>query len=166
MSRTIEALREEIETAFAARSHPGDEAIVLRRPGCEGSEPEAVWQFFHGRSWREITLDEMKARVASEDIFFLTLDGFVDYLPAFLIFALDLDDRYGLDGPVVSQLWTWPEEIAARLAPSEKRAVVHFLDYVAGELERRWPGARNDAQAALDHYWAYFTDAELGLTEP
>ena len=166
MSQTVDALREEIDAAFAGRPYPGDDAIVLRRPGCEGLEAEEVWELFRGKSWREITLDAMKARLVSSDIFSLSLEGFVYYLPAFLKLALDLDDPYGLDDPVVSRLWTWPEEIAALLVPGEKRAVVHFLEYVAGELERRRPNARNDARTALDHFWAYFTDAELGLTEP
>ena len=83
------------------------------------------------------------------------------YLPAFLELSLDADRRFDLDQSLVSFLWSFPEDVASRLGPHEKRAVVHVLEFLADEFEKR-RFVQNNARAALDHYWAYFTDEELG----
>jgi hypothetical protein len=85
----------------------------------------------------------------------------VYYLPAFLELSLDADRRFDLDESVVSYLWSFPEQVATLLDPGEKRAVVQVLEFLAGEFEKR-RYVQNNARAALDHYWAYFTDEELG----
>lgn len=75
---------------------------------------------------------------------------------------MNLDDPFAPDNELVFHLWSFPEEISPHLKPAEKRATVHVLAFLSEEYARRkYP--RNDAYVALDHYWAYFTDEELGL---
>ncbi len=157
----IQELEQEIQEAFASRPYPGDDRIVHRQPGCRGSEAEETWERFRGREWRQIVAvgRELDFR---NDVSFLSLEGFVYYLPAFLELSLDRENPTGPDDSLVSHLWTCSEEIASLLRPKEKRVVVHVLEYLAREFDKHDPG-RNDAQTALDHYWAYFTDEELGL---
>jgi len=103
-----------------------------------------------------------RERNLRDDLGFLTFEGFVYYLPAFLELSLDSDRRFDLDQTLVSFLWSFPEQVASLLGPREKRAVVHVLEFLAGEFDERG-FVQNNARAALDHYWAYFTDEELGL---
>ena len=103
-----------------------------------------------------------RERNLRDDLGFLTFEGFVYYLPAFLELSLDSDHRFDLDQTLVSFLWSFPEQVASLLGPGEKRAVVHVLEFLAGEFDERG-FVQNNARAALDHYWAYFTDEELGL---
>ena len=162
MMSTSERARE-IEEAFAGRPYPGDGEIALRRPACPGYEGEEVWERFQGRDWREILrTGQARELDLSSSMAFLTLQGFVYYLPAFLTLALDVDGPFEIGESLVFKLWSFPEEVAALLAPAEKRAVVHVLEFLARVYDER-NYLRNNARVALDHYWAYFTDEELGL---
>ena len=160
MSSIIQDLEREIREAFASRSYPGDDRIVHRQPGCRGSEAEETWERFRGRDWRQIVAAGRELDLR-DDVSFLSPEGFIYYLPAFLELSLDRENPTGPDDSLVSHLWTHSEEIASLLRPKEKRVVVHVLEYLAGEFDKRLPD-RNNAQTALDHYWAYFTDEELG----
>jgi len=159
--REAEELRREVQEAFGRRPYPGDDAISRRRPGCPGEEAEEVWQRYRGKDWREMVAAG-RERNLRDDLGFLTYEGFVYYLPVFLELSLDSEHRFDLDGTLASFLWSFPEEVASRLEPAEKRAVVHVLEFLAAAFDERGY-VRNDARAALDHYWAYFTDEELGL---
>jgi len=156
-----EELRREVQDAFAPRPYPGDDAIARRRPGCAGYEAEEVWQRYRGKDWRQMVAAG-RERNLRDDLGFLTFEGFVYYLPAFLELSLDSDRRFDLDQSLVSFLWSFPEQVATLLGPREKRAVVRVLEFLAGEFDERG-FVQNNARAALDHYWAYFTDEELGL---
>lgn len=157
---TAEELRREVHDAFSRRSYPGDDAIARRRPGCPGYEAEEVWRRYRGRD-RPQVVAAGRQRNLRDDLGFLTFEGFVYYLPAFLELSLDSDRRFDLDESLASFLWSFPEEVASRLEPAEKRAVVHVLEFLAGEFDKRCY-VQNNARAALEHYWAYFTDEELG----
>jgi hypothetical protein len=157
-------LAQEIQDAFAGRPYPGDGEIALRRPSFPQYEGEEVWERFRGRDWREILrIGQARELDLSGSMAFLTLKGFVYYLPAFLTLALDVDGPFEVGESLVFKLWSFPEEVAALLAPAEKRAVVHVLEHLARVYDERNP-VRNNARVALDHYWAYFTDDELGLS--
>lgn len=162
MAHGITALREEISTAFGGRPYPGDEAIVDRQPGCRGLEADEAWQLFQGKSWREIAegSDPVQLR---DHMGFLSFEGFVYYLPAFLHLAFDVDNPHGIDDAFVFKLWSFPEEVSSRLEPAEKRVTVRVLERLAAEYHKR-RFVPNDAQRALDDHWAYFTDEELGLS--
>ena len=147
-------LEQEIQTAFAGRAYPGDDHIARRK--------EETWLKFRGKDWREIVSLGRELDLRS-DISSLTFEGFVYYLPAFLTLSLDLEGPLDLDEFVAHHLWSFPEEIAPRLKPAEKRAVVHVLEFLAREYEKR-NYVSNNARLALDHYWAYFTDQELGIS--
>src|SRR5215203_3227293 len=112
---------QEIQDAFAQRPYPGDDNIALRRSDCPGYEGEEVWEIYRGKDWREI-LQAGRELDLSSSLSFLTFEGFVYYLPAFLTLALDVDGPFGLGESLVFKLWSFPEEVASRLAPKEKRA--------------------------------------------
>jgi len=160
VTASVDELRGEVHAAFAGRVYPGDEGIVRRRPGCPGLEPERTWERFLGRSYKDIAALG-RGESLRDDIAFLTPEGFAYYLPAFLDLALDDDPHQELDGALASYLWTCAEEVAGRLRPTEKRATVRVLEFLARAFDDRGY-VRNDARAALEHYWVYFTDAELG----
>lgn len=161
MPHSVEELRQEIHAAFAARPYPGDDKIALRKPDCPVYEGEDTWRLFQEKDWREI-LRIGRGRDLRTDMSFLTFEGFVYYLPAFLELSLDLRPPFDVDDSLVFKLWSFPEEIATLLRPGERRAVVHVLEFLSAEYDKRG-FVRNDAAAALDHFWAYFTDEELGL---
>lgn len=162
MDDQIQKLAQEIETAFAGRPYPGDDAIARSRTAGEAPGSASTWERFRGKDWREV-VSMGREHDLRQDVLALTPEGFAYYLPAFLIRSLDLDDPLGPDDYLVYQLWTYPEDIAPLLKPSEKRAVVRVLEYLDREYGRR-SYVRNNAKAALDHYWAYFTDEELGIS--
>ncbi len=98
---TAEELRREVHEAFARRPYPGDDAIARRRPGCPGYEAEEVWQRYRGKDWPQMVAAGGQ-RNLRDDLGFLTFEGFVYYLPAFLELSLDADRRFALgDGGVV-----------------------------------------------------------------
>jgi hypothetical protein len=160
MAPGVEELRRDIEAAFAPRPYPGDGAIARRRYGCAGMEAEQTWELFRGKDWREVVVLGRQANLR-DHLGFLTFDGFVYYLPAFLELALERGSPFDLDEALASFLWSFPEEVAALLDAGQKGAVVGVLDYLAAEFDRRG-FVQNNARAALDHYWAFFTDEELG----
>jgi hypothetical protein len=159
-SPTAEALRREVREAFAEHPYPGDDAIARRRPGGAGREAEEVWRRYRGKDWREMVVAG-RERNLRDDIGFLTFEGFVYFLPAYLELVLDAERRFDLDESVASYLWSFPEPLAALLSPREKKAVVGVLEFMADAFDERGY-VQNNARAALEHYWAYFTDQELG----
>ncbi|HTG33748.1 MAG TPA: DUF6714 family protein [Thermoanaerobaculia bacterium] len=155
-------LIQEIQEAFASRSYPGDDRIARRRPDGIASEADETWERFRGKDWGEMVAVGREHDLR-ENISFLTFEGFVYYLPAYLTLALRPDAPLDIDEFVASHLWAFPGEISPLLRPAERRAVVHALELLAREFDSR-KYVTNDAQTALDHYWAYFTDEELGLS--
>lgn len=168
---TAEKIREEVRSAFDGRPYPGDDNLALSRPGCPGYEGDAVGRFFQGKDWREITLEsimEDRELDLNAFIFFLTAGGFVYYLPAFLSMSLDVDGPFDLGEALALKLTpppphagdAWREQfsqIVTSLTPSEKEAVIHTLEYLATEYEKR-SYVTNLAQKALDGFWAPRTD--------
>jgi hypothetical protein len=161
-------LREEIHAAFAGRPYPGDENLALRQPGCPGYEGDDVARFFRGKDWREITLESIlngSGLDRNAFMFFMTSEGFVYYLPAFLAMSLDVDGPFDFGEPLAFLLTPPPEGekfgawrdhfagIVSFLTPEERQAVVHVLEYLASEYERR-RYTTNQARMALDSYWA------------
>lgn len=154
---------DEIRAAFAARPYPGDDRLALG-PGYpgdeenEGDESADVRRFFRGKDWREVTLDSIldgRGLQPNSFLFFLSTEGFVYYLPAFLLAALDVDERFDLGEPLAFRLMPEREDhsrLAAALTAEEKRAVAHALEHLAREYEQR-RYTTNQAQAALDSAW-------------
>lgn len=154
-----ESLRRELAAAFASRERPGDDAIALSRPECPGYEGDEARAWLRGKSWRQLLAEGVSIE-HRDYLSFLTWEGWLYFLPAFATLALDLGHGAELDEAIVFKLWSFPEEISSRLAPRERRAIVHLLEYLAVVYERRGD-VRNVARQALDDYWAYFTDDEL-----
>jgi len=173
MAPSAEEIREEIRTAFAERPYPGDDRIALSQPGFPDYEGEAVGRFFRGKDWREITVEsilEDRELDLNAFVFFLTADGFVYYLPALLSISLDVDGPFDLGEALVLKLSpppphareAWREQfsrIIELLTRDEKRAVVHGLEHLAAEYEKR-RYITNHAQEALDSFWANLTDEQ------
>jgi hypothetical protein len=174
MTPAIEKIREEVRAAFAGRPYPGDDNIALRQPGCPGYEGEGVERFFRGKDWREITVEsimENRELDLNAFIFFLTADGFVYYLPALLVMSLDIDGlpfdlgealALNLTPPPPHAREGWREQFSRMVGlftPDEKRVVVHALEYLAAEYEKRLY-VTNLARKALDSYWGHLTEAK------
>jgi len=177
MAQQAEELRQEIRAAFNWRPHPGDDHVALGEPGCPGDEREDVARFFQGKDWRQITLDsiiESHELDLNAFLYFMSAEGFVYYLPAFLLASLEVDDRFDLGEPLAFKLTPPPgdpeetqdrgleawrdqyAQIVSALTPDESRAVTHVLEYLAREYDKR-NYTRNQAQVALDSYWARLT---------
>lgn len=175
MAQQAEELRQEIRAAFDWRAHPGEDHIALGGPGCPGDEREDVARFFRDKDWREITLEsiiEGRELDLNAFLYFMSSEGFVYYLPAFLMAALHIDERFDLGEPLAFKLTPPPEnpegqrdpgleawrdqyaQILSSLTPEEKRAVAHVLEYLAREYKKRNYTA-NRAQVALDSYWGF-----------
>lgn len=169
MAQTIDELRDEIHAAFAARAYPGDEQLALEAQGDPTYEGNQVGRFFRGKDWREVTWQAILADRELDPnafMFFLTPEGFVYYLPAFLHEALDLDTALDLASAVCFALrppgeWATQEVEAqfqqkvALLSAAEKRAVAHVLEFLAAAWEQRdyldnWP------HEALNTFWNQF----------
>jgi hypothetical protein len=158
-------LESRIAEAFATHPRPGDDRLVPDREGCRGQEARELWEQVRGQSWQQVLTRlraEPRSSLASDLACFSSFEGFAYFLPAFLIASLDTEGAIEVGETLALQLWTYPQEIAPLLAPAEKRVVVQVLEHLADVWEER-RFVRNDARAALDHFWAYFTDAELGL---
>ena len=177
MARQVEELRQEVRAAFNWRPRPEDDRIALGGPGCPGDEREDVARFFQGKDWREITLDsiiEGRELDLNAFLYFMSVEGFMYYLPAFLMASLEVDDRFDLGEPLAFKLTPPPgdsgdprdpgleawrdqyAQIVSALTPEESRALTHVLEYLAREYEKR-NYTRNQAQEALDSHWARLT---------
>lgn len=156
MPKLPKALEAKIKEAFQGRERPNEAALLQRAPD------DGVRAYYRGKSWQDIlrTKDDLEPRDAIPD---LTFEGFVYYLPAFLILALDADDPLEVGDALVFHLWSFTDWVAEKLRPAEKRVVVQVLEYLAEEWRKRGE-VNNLAAVALDHYWAYFTDEELGIS--
>ncbi len=171
MAEEADELQNEIRAAFAGRPYPGDDRLALGGPGSPGDDSEDVARFFRSKDWREITLNSILDGGELDPnafLYFMSAEGFVYYLPAFLIESLDVDGRFDLGEPLAFRL-TPPQgdpgdpglaasrdlfsRILSALTPEEKRAVAHVLEHLAREYEKRSYNL-NLAQAALDSYWA------------
>ncbi len=139
---TPEELRTEIEAAFAGQAYPGDGALALSQSGCSGYEGEAVGKFFRGRTWRSLTLDDiLRDPDLDPNAFmsFMTSQGFLYFLPAFLIMSLDVEADLGdllafkLTPPGEAASRAWKQhfaEIVAGLNVSQRRVVTKVLRYL------------------------------------
>jgi len=67
----------------------------------------------------------------------LKCEAFIYYLPAFLILSLDVESYEEVADSLIFSLWSSPEEISKLLMPAERRAVVHALEYLSEEFEKR-----------------------------
>lgn len=165
MAHPVDELRLEVARAFSERERPASavapEAAEASEGGCRGSETEQARAYFARADWRDVAAGSLDDGL-NDAMPFLPYDEFVYFLPGFVHRALDLDGPGAVDGPLVFKLWSFPQEIASRLEPQEKRAIVHVLEYLADAYDDRGY-VRNPARRALDEYWALFTDRELGL---
>jgi len=73
------ALRDIIESAFAAVPHPGDDRITA----CTGGDADQVLAYFRGRGSRELSAQQLREHDYA--LTFFTDDALLYFLPAFLI---------------------------------------------------------------------------------
>lgn len=162
MTNVPQFLRELLVKTFSARSYPGDERIAVNRPWTPEYEGNQVTHYFRGKRWQDITLEGLTKEYsgdAAASFHFMTDEGFLYYLPAFLSAALDLsragniaDALCAALSPTISNA---DEEDIRRinvrlrsLSPEEKNAVRQVLGHLALEYERmNYPD--NPARTAL-----------------
>lgn len=146
-----EELRAEIEAAFGARAHPGAAALEPP-PGRGDGEP---WAPLRGLTWRELARTGMTAE-QRDFVHALTPAGWLYYFPALAALALDPDHPAEVDDTLLVKLAWRPREIDDGATPAERRALVHFLDYLADLYDER--GWENLARYALDQHWSSSRD--------
>ncbi len=104
----------------------------------------------------------------SEILNFVDAKGFQYYLPAFMIWSIQQYEQttsFSVDATIYSLhtyagLRDWKQAYFAILTDEQRRAIAHFLHYMAC-----WGGDRVDtamAQAALQQYWGQFVSPHQG----
>jgi hypothetical protein len=150
--------------AFANRPYPGDDRIAdadRRYPDYEGHRVSA---FFRGKDWREISFASLRDGYAGDrtaTLHFMLDEGFLYYLPAFLLMVLEpqagdmaealsfvLTDR-GPEGGEDSRRFRARME---RLSAEERAAVADVLRLLVDRYDREGDPS-NPARAALRSYW-------------
>jgi hypothetical protein len=164
----------EIAEAFQGRARPADDRLAFSQPGCPGYEGDQVARFFRGRDWRDLTAQPLIDDPELDRytfMAFMTPEGFVYFLPAFLRLALDVDGpleisetlAFKLKPPTSDGTTTNLEqhfaEIVGALSPAQRESVRHTLEFLAEAFDQRGY-VINLARQALDDYWAH-----LGTTE-
>ena len=151
-----EALRRQIEAAFANAPYPGDDHIGFDADDWESAE---LARAFKGRHWQELSPAELQYHSSS----FLSLEGFRYYLPAYLLAALEDHGNlmphtvYGLtlpqgSSPEEQRLRAWQLERFEGLSSTQKRAVRAFLEYARDEASHYFSQGQ-EPRLALERYW-------------
>jgi hypothetical protein len=153
---SLTLLKQQIETAFADVSYPGDEHLVDYPEDWEHVE---LLEAFKGRPWKELTYEVL----AYHSFNFLSAAGFHYYLPAYLFMALD-DFRDKLPFIVDGLRRLKPDERDRQwcvdrfsgLNLSQRRAVRAFLEYVRDEPTYEWFDSHRAAEInqAIKDFWA------------
>lgn len=152
MDAKREQLQRQIESAFADVSYPGDGRIAYAPKAWEGEELNADFQ---GRHWKDLPRDVLRQH--SHDLALFSVEGFLFYLPAYLLAAVD--DFWDVREFVLSRL-TLPEETQQReltlkqferLTPAQKNAVRASLEFFQDEA--RGELSRAHVSTALERYW-------------
>ena len=152
MSSRLDALRQEIEEAFADVPYPGDDHLVDEPYDWEAAE---LLECFKGRHWKELSHEDL----FQNSLTFVGLDAYTFYLPAYLYAALDDYDRsdhvvYGLCPTTDNaQLLQWDLRRYDRLDARQRAAVRHFLEYMRDE-KRSYLLDAEEVRDALERYWA------------
>jgi len=150
--------------AFSSRPYPGDDRIAAsdrRYPDYEGHRVSA---FFRGKDWHEVSFASLRDGYAGDrtaTLQFMLDEGFLYYLPAFLLMALE--PQAGDMAEALSFVLTDPGPESGedsrrfrarmeRLSAEERAAVADALRFLADRYEREGdPG--NPARDALRSYW-------------
>lgn len=156
MQSRREQLKQQVEEAFASVPYPGDERIAYAPDAWECEELNAD---FRGLHWKSVPRDVLRRH--SDDLALFSIDGFLFFLPAYLLAALD--DFWDVRGFVLSHLtppeeseggseaWTSSLRRFEHLTPAQKHAVRACLEYFRDEA----PGdvSRAHVSQALARYW-------------
>ena len=154
MPHSINQLRREIKGAFSDRVYPGDSRIAYIAEGDPDYEGSQVGRFFCGKNWQDVSWQSILAESELDSnafLFFLTVDGFAYYLPAFLHDALDLDLALELAESTCFALCPpsdWGsaasvemeqkyEQVAQTFTKKENHCIVQVLEYFVAEWQKR-----------------------------
>lgn len=157
----LEALKREIEAAFADVPYPGDEHIAYSNIDADGSKLAAA---FKGKPWKELTAHDLHWH----EMAFLSREGLHYYLPAYLLASLEdhsgtlfEDIRpftvYGLtlmdeDSPRSRRLRESQSKEFEIFTSAQKRAIRSFLEYARDAWADEFT-AEDSPKKALDRYW-------------
>jgi len=160
MRHDAETLRAEIDAAFAEREHPGDDCVAYIQKGCcEAYEGYQAQEWLRGKTRQDLVAEGMR-REHHDFLHFLRPKGWLFYFSTFATFSLDPDHPAEMHEALLFKIAWYPQEFAPFLTLPERRAVVHFLEYLADVYDER--GWGNQAQYALDTYWGRFSDKLAG----
>ena len=144
----MKALPQEIEHAFKERTYPGDNEIVQEATGDPGYEGNRLAIHFKGVNWQDLDLKTIISSGTLDPatfIYLLTPAGFAYYMPAFLLWSLDVDSAPGLAETLMFSLtpsvgkdsedWEWKQEHMTIFNQQERDAIKHAYDYILPQLE-------------------------------
>ncbi len=157
-----DALRRQIDDAFADATYPGDEGLIPETSLCN-PESQELRDLVMGRHWRELTLDYIDSRRINDTVAVLLSDeGFRYYLPAYMLAILE--DRETADVMVDSVIYRLigpfempsPErdawlEWTGQLGDEQQRAVTAFLEFERDVHREDYPF--DEPERALHSYW-------------
>lgn len=176
-----------IREAFAETPYPGDDILVVAKPG-EDPECDQIAENFRGKSWQEVSVDMIGNFADSLPLF--TSQAFRYYMPAYMLASLtpaaDLDfsnepassehnfcfDNNDIVSFVLFELFPPALPVddeyfltrAAQFTLREREAIVTYLNLIAmlkyGECYRDDPGSECDEIARAIRFWE---DGEISL---
>ena len=158
MGHDADSVRAELAAAFARRERPSDDRIALSRPDCPGYEGDEAREWLRGKNWQDLLAEGIGVE-HRDHVHFLLPEGWLYFFPAFAIIGLDIRHPAEMDETLLVLLGAFPDEMAAQLSRRERRAILHFLEYLSEAYERRGDLV-NAAQRTLDSYWNRFVDEE------
>jgi len=139
-----EEVVEHIRSAFGGSRCPPPGRIVYDSSGSH-AEAQQVARHFGGRDWGDVDSKSIlaydDAADASAALSFMSPEGFRYYLPAFLLFILEQEEKAGLiAASTISKLAPWSDpddeqmtrfcnERLVQFSDMERQAIVQFLQY-------------------------------------
>jgi hypothetical protein len=142
-------LRTLVERAWEGSVYPGDVNIAYDGEG-HNLECIQVADFFRGKRWNDVTLGSLKSYRgdASACLYFMSVDAFRYYLPAYMLIALDNYAEADVVADTAVNALTpqplgplqkfWAERLAG-FSPKQREAIVAFLRFMASEHGEDYP---------------------------
>ncbi len=148
----METVYEKIHESFDNIPYPGDKNIGAHPPGvC--LETDAVVEFFHGKQWQDITLEELQEGYkgdASACLDFMTPDAYRFYVPAYMLIALsNYNDADVIADTAINSfippdessddMYQWWEQRIGGFLLEQREAIIAFLEYMQDAHAEDYP---------------------------
>lgn len=163
----MKTVYEKINKAFDSAVYPGDKNIGDQPPGvC--LETDAIVEFFHGKQWQDITLEELQEGYkgdASACLAFMTPEAYRFYVPAYMLIALSNYNEADVTADTAinsfippdessADMYQWWEQRVGGFPPEQRETIIAFLEYMQGAHAEDYPvHSPAEALTKLKKYW-------------